>query len=56
MNGSIAEFHYLIRDGNDVDLTDINDSISRLESQIDNMNSPKLITTRVSPFEPIIAI
>jgi hypothetical protein len=48
MNQSITKLQDLIGDGNDIDLTNINNSIAGLQSQIDNLNGPKWITTRVS--------
>jgi hypothetical protein len=43
MKQSIIQLQDIIGDGNDADLTDINNSIASLQSQIDNMKSPKLI-------------
>jgi chromosome segregation ATPase len=48
MNQSITELQDLRGDGNDVDLTDINNSIINLQFQINSMNNQELITTRVS--------
>jgi hypothetical protein len=48
MYQSITELNELIGDGNDVDRCDINNSMTSLQSQIDNMNRRKLITTRVN--------
>jgi hypothetical protein len=56
MNQSITELQDLIRDGKSVDLTDINNSITSFQSQIDRRNSPKLITTRISSLETYIVI
>jgi hypothetical protein len=52
MNQSIVELQDLIGDyNNSVDLMDINNSLTSLQDHINNMNSPKLITTRVYTLE-----
>jgi hypothetical protein len=51
MNQEIAKLHDQIRDGMDTNLMYINNSIANLRSQIDNINNPNLIITRVSACE-----
>jgi hypothetical protein len=46
MNQSITELHYLIEDGNDVDLNDINKIITCLQFQTNYLNRQRLIITR----------
>jgi phage tail protein X len=52
INQSIANLQTFIGDGININFTDINKSIRRLQDQIDSMNSPILITTRVSTLKP----
>jgi cytidylate kinase len=51
MNLSIREFQDLIGHENDIDLTDINESLENLQSEINIIVSTQLITTIVSILE-----
>jgi hypothetical protein len=51
INQSIIELQDLIGDNNNIDLTDINDSIASFTDDVHRMNCPRLITARVSTLE-----